>query len=131
MGERGNKVILAAAMGMAALLVITAGLLWKGGGARDGREYIEAGAMAGEGRNGGDGRGNDGWQSENMERSADIQGKDQAAARIVLGGQEEGQGEEEGAAKSGQDGSDNIAADADSGGQKGASSSVLYWHVIS
>ena len=27
MGERGNKVILAAAMGMAALLVITAGLL--------------------------------------------------------------------------------------------------------
>ncbi len=125
MGERGNKVILAAAMGMAALLVITAGLLWKGGGARDGREYIEAGAMAGEGRNGGDGPGNDGWQSENMERSADIQGKDQAAARIVLGGQEEGQGEEEGAAKSGQDGSDNIAADADSGGQKGASSSEI------
>ena len=63
MGERGNKVILAAAMGMAALLVITAGLLWKGGGARDGREYIEAGAMAGEGRNGGDGSGKDGWQS--------------------------------------------------------------------
>ncbi len=123
MGGRGNGVILGAAMGMAALLVITAGLLWKGGGARDGREYIEAGVTAGESRDGGDSLGNDGWQSEHMERSGEIEGRDQAQAGIVLGGQEEDQGE--GAPISGQDGSDDITADGDTGEQKEVSSSEI------
>lgn len=46
MGARGKGVILGAMAGLAMLLVMTAGLFLKGGGARDGREYMEAIAVS-------------------------------------------------------------------------------------
>ncbi len=80
MRGRGNGVIAAAVIGILLLFGAAAGLLIKGGGARDGREYMEAGALAasdgandnieGNGNPGpGDGKG--AWEAEAVDRSGD------------------------------------------------------------